>query len=293
MTRKRAINPNWWGNSVLAALFARKGPFEVDDVTDTARAVAYTDALAPALIQHEGLIWRNATPGPAPLDTKVIDIAYNWTTRGGDDPSEFVASGENLYRRCLQEPSLAITYNAYHDSLRLTYPELVYASGRAPSDPPDVYFRLDEYAEASAFFDEFSRRIPMGYAAREPQKYRIAAPELLGHHHLQSTLGSLLPTIIAAFHRRMECLPHHMIQDWLALRASSSLPEEQVDTDELAALLGRLSQSGFDLIERGGDRYGRYDWLTRASQYALMMQLRLQPTGASSEAIDMLSEIFA
>ena len=293
MTRKRTIDPNWSGNSFLAELHASRGPFEVDDVTETARAVAYTDEVAPALIHHEGLLWRNATPGPAPLNIKVIDIAYNWTTRERGDPSEFVAHGENLYRKCLQEPPLAITYNAYHESLRLTYPELVYTSGRAPSDPPDVYFRLDEYAEAEAFFTEFSRRVPTRYAARDPDKYRVTAPELLGRHHLQSSLSSLLPTIIAAFHRRMECLPHHMIQDWLAIRANSSLPADQVDTDELAQLLGRLSRSGLELIEQDRHRYGGYDWLTRASQYALMLQLRLQPCGAADETIDMLSEIFA
>lgn len=291
MTRKRTIKPNWPG--YLSALYAKSGPFEVVDVSETARAVAYTDDLEPALIYHEGLLWKNATPGPSPLDMKVIDIAYNWTTRERGDPSEYVAHGESLYRRCLQEPPLAITYNAYHDSLRLSYPELVFASGRAPSDPPDVYFRLDEYAEATAFFAEFSRRVPTRYAARDPDKYRVTAPELLGHHHLQSSISSLLPTIIAAFHRRMEFLPHHMIQDWLAIRASSSLPTDRLDTDELAELLARLSRSGLELIERDRNRYGGHDWLTRASHYAVMLQLRLQPSGAADQPIDILSEIFA
>lgn len=291
MTPKRALRVDWLGREMMSVLFAHKQPIEVDDVTGIAQPVAFTDEPAPSVIHHAHLLWRRATSGPGSFEAKAADIAYRCLSSGTDAASEYVAFGDDLYQVRVREPAIAITYNPYHSLLRMSYPEEIFAA-RVPSDPPEIYFRLDEYTQAEACFSAVSRQLRLRFIDRCAESHRVVAPDLLGDQ-LWMTLRSMLPTIVTSFHRRLEILPHHMIQDWISLRASSSLPEERLDVDELAALLGRLSRSGLDVIERDPEGFGPNDWLRRASQYAMILQLRLRPAGDPDRAIDLLSEVLS
>ncbi|MGY3582428.1 hypothetical protein ACVIGB_000648 [Bradyrhizobium sp. USDA 4341] len=287
MTRKRTIKFDWTTYQSSAPAYANKWNVEFDDASGAARAVAMDSDTAPALISYHGRFWSRITRGSIPLAVKAADYAYRFacdmlSTVG------FLVFEDDLYRLCERSPVIAITYNPYHGSLRLHYPELV-KPHLIPSDPPEVYYRLDEYAAARALFGDFPQRVPVRVAYAEPERYTVLVPELLDDPTAMS-LRAVLPMIVSALHRRFEVLPSHMIQDWLALRAGSSLQGERIDTDEVAALLGRLSRSGIALLESAPDRYGPNDWLRRASEYAVMLQLRLQPSGAVDEAIEMLSE---
>jgi hypothetical protein len=286
VTPKRTIAVDWTFY-LSAPAHSQNWKVEFDDATGTARGVAMDDDIVPALIHHEGRLWSRITRGTAPLGIKAADYAYRCacdmvTTVG------FVVFGEDLYRVCPSSPAITVTYNPYHGILRLDYPEI--AKPRLiPSDPPEVYFRLDEYAVALGFFDAFQRRVPVRAAYRAPDKYNALTPELLIDQTMTS-IRAVLPMIVTALHRRIDLLPNHMIHDWLRLRTNSSLQDEQIDRNELAAVLGRLSRSGFELLEREPERFEPNDWLRRAAQYALMLQLRLQPSGAADEAIEMLFE---
>lgn len=289
MTRKRTIAVDWTFHHFSAPAAIHNWNVEFDDATGAARVVARDDDTAPALIHHDGRLWSRITRGTAPLSVKAADYAYRCAcdvviTVG------FLVFEEDLYRLCASGPAITIAYNPYVGILRLDYPEIT-KPRLIPSDPPEVYFRLDEYAPALALLEAFHLHAPIRATYRTPEKYSVLAPELLTDQAMAS-IRAILPMIVSALHRRIDVLPNHMIHDWLLLRTNSSLPDEQLDRNALAALLGRLSRSGFELLERTPDRFEPNDWLRRASQYAVMLQLRLHSSRAADEAIEMLSEVF-